>query len=146
MSRLSSRYKNAKLPTPEIIDLNKHELSKQSWISKKTIEKVKGHLEKGDQVLFFLNRRGFSPFVFCKKCLKVFACPNCSINLVYHKIKKNLLCHYCGHNSSLARECKKKCVRYRTWATVLADRLPAEAAQLRQNEANNPNPPRKAAN
>ena len=107
MSRLSSRYKNAMLPTPEIIDLNKHELSKQSWISKKTIEKVKGHLEKGDQVLFFLNRRGFSPFVFCKKCLKVFACPNCSINLVYHKIKKNLLCHYCGHNSSLARECKK---------------------------------------
>ena len=45
------------------------------------------HLEKKDQVLFFLNRRGFSPHVLCKKCLNAFTCPNCSINLVYHKNK-----------------------------------------------------------
>ena len=105
-SRLLNRYKNAKLPVHEIIDLKKYKLAKQSWISYKTIEKVKNHLENGDQVLFFLNRRGFAPFALCKKCLNVYSCPNCSINLVYHKNKKKLLCHYCGYKTDLIRKCK----------------------------------------
>jgi len=107
-SRIIQRYKNANLPEHEIIDLKKYKLEKQSWISSKTLEKVKLHLGKGDQVLFFLNRRGYSPFVLCKNCLNVFSCPNCSINLVYHKNKKILLCHYCGHKSNLDRQCEKK--------------------------------------
>ena len=106
-SRLLKRFKDAKLPNHEMIDLNKFKLYKNSWISPKTIEKVNFHLSNGDQVLFFLNRRGFSPYVLCKNCLKVFSCPNCSINLVYHKQKKNLLCHYCGHKEALDRKCDK---------------------------------------
>jgi len=104
-SRLFKRYKDAKLPEHEIINLNENKLSGYSWIASKTIEKVKLHLNKKDQVLFFLNRRGFSPYVLCKKCLKVYSCPNCSINLVYHKNKKNLLCHYCGYKTELKRSC-----------------------------------------
>ena len=104
-SRLFKRYKDAKLPEHEIINLNKYKLSSYSWIASKTIKKVKLHLNKKDQVLFFLNRRGFSPYVLCKKCLKVYSCPNCSINLVYHKNKKNLLCHYCGYKTELKRSC-----------------------------------------
>ena len=104
-SRLFKRYKDAKLPEYEIINLNEHKLSGYSWIASKTIDKVKLHLNKKDQVLFFLNRRGFSPYVLCKKCLKVYSCPNCSINLVYHKNKKNLLCHYCGYKTELKRSC-----------------------------------------
>ena len=65
------------------------------------------HLEKKDQILFFVNRRGFSPNVLCKNCLKIYSCPNCSINLVYHKYKKNLLCHYCGFKTELKRECNR---------------------------------------
>ena len=106
-SRLIQRYKKAKLPEHEIIDLNKYKLGKQSWISSKTLDKVKYHLSKGDQILFFLNRRGFSPFVLCKNCHKVFSCPNCSINLVYHKKKDYLLCHYCGFKSNLERKCNE---------------------------------------
>ena len=106
-SRLIKRFKNADLPQHEIIDLNKYRLANNSWISSKTIDKVKEHLHNGDQVLFFINRRGFAPYVLCKKCLNVFSCPNCSINLVYHKNKKKLLCHYCGYSSSLHRQCKK---------------------------------------
>jgi len=106
-SILVNRYKNPSLPSHEIIDLKKYKLAKQSWISSKTFEKVKHHLQQGDQVLFFLNRRGFSPYVLCKNCLKVYSCPNCSINLVYHKNKKNLLCHYCGFKTDLKRECKR---------------------------------------
>ena len=105
-SRLFKRYKNAQLPKHEIINLNEYKLSNHSWIASKTIEKVKSHLDKKDQVLFFINRRGFSPYVLCKKCLKVYSCPNCSINLVYHKNIKNLLCHYCGYKAELKRNCK----------------------------------------
>jgi len=106
-SRLIKRYKNANLPKHHIIDLNQNKLAKKTFISIKTIEKVETHLKKGDQILFFINRRGFAPYVLCKKCLNVFCCPNCSINLVYHKNKKKLLCHYCGYLSSLQRKCKK---------------------------------------
>ncbi len=108
ISRLNERYQNAALPNYEIINLNKTKLEKQSWLSNKIIEKVNLHLEKKDQVLFFLNRRGFSPNVLCNKCLTSFTCPNCSINLVYHKNKNNLLCHYCGYKSDLKRNCTKE--------------------------------------
>ena len=107
ISRLEKRYQNASLPNYEIINLNETKLEKQSWLSKKIIEKVNFHLDKDDQVLFFLNRRGFSPYVLCSKCFNSYSCPNCSINLVYHKNKNNLLCHYCGFRTSLKRSCTK---------------------------------------
>ena len=88
VSRLNQRYKNASLPNYEIINLNNSKLEKHSWLSNEIIQKVNFHLEKKDQVLFFLNRRGFSPHVLCNKCYTSFSCPNCSINLVYHKKKK----------------------------------------------------------
>jgi len=108
ISRLVQRYKNASLPNYEIINLNETKLEKQSWLSKKIVEKVNFHLNKDDQVLFFLNRRGFSPHALCNKCFNTFSCPNCTINLVYHKDKNNLLCHYCGFKTSLKRSCTKK--------------------------------------
>jgi len=108
ISKILKRFKDASLPKYEIINLNKSKIFNKSWISKDVIEKVKKHLDKKDQVLFFLNRRGFAPFVFCKTCLKNYLCPNCSINLVYHKYKKNLLCHYCGYKRNLKRKCNKK--------------------------------------
>ena len=107
ISKLEKRYQNASLPNYEIINLNETKLEKQSWLSKKILDKVNFHLDKKDQVLFFLNRRGFSPHVLCNKCFNSYSCPNCSINLVYHKKKNNLLCHYCGYKSSLKRTCVK---------------------------------------
>ena len=107
ISKLVQRYQNASLPNYEIVNLNESKLEKQSWLSKKIIDKVNIHLNKNDQVLFFLNRRGFSPHVLCKKCFNSYSCPNCSVNLVYHKNKNNLLCHYCGFKASLKRNCVK---------------------------------------
>ena len=107
ISRLNERYKKASQPNHEIINLNKTKLDKYSWLSKDVIEKANDHLKKNDQVLFFLNRRGFSPHVLCKKCLNSYSCPNCSINLVFHKNKKVLLCHYCGFKDKLERNCGK---------------------------------------
>ena len=104
-SILKKRYKNASLPKFEIIDLNLKKIPKRSWIASEIIKKVSTHLEQGDQILFFLNRRGFAPFVICKKCHSKFLCPNCSVNINYHKSKNTLLCHYCGFKSSLNRKC-----------------------------------------
>jgi len=109
-SKLVRRYQNASLPNYEIINLNNTKLESQSWLSKEIIQKVNLHLEKGDQILFFLNRRGFSPYVLCKKCFKSYSCPNCSINLVYHRHKQNLLCHYCGYKTELDRSCDKESI------------------------------------
>ena len=108
ISRLNERFKNASMPNYEIINLNQTKLESQSWLSEEIIEKVNLHLEKKNQILFFLNRRGFSPYVLCKKCLINYSCPNCSINLVFHKYKKNLLCHYCGYKTQLYRNCQKE--------------------------------------
>jgi len=111
ITKLSQRYKEAALPKIEIINLHSETLNKNCWIATKTIKKVNEYLKKGDQVLFFLNRRGYAPFVICKKCRYKFHCPNCDVNLNFHKKLNKLLCHYCGHKSSLLRNCKdkKKC-------------------------------------
>ena len=107
-SRLIKRYKNAQLPNYEIINLRKNKLEKKSFISSLTRDKVLAHLKKGDQVLFFINRRGYAPHAMCINCINVFSCPNCSINLVFHKKTNKLHCHYCGYKSSLDRKCTKK--------------------------------------
>jgi len=108
ITRLEKRYREAALPSIEIINLHSEVLSKGSWIAKSTLKKVNHYLDKGDQVLFFLNRRGYAPFVVCKKCGYRFQCPNCSVNLNFHKRLNKLLCHYCGYKSFLSRKCKDK--------------------------------------
>ena len=107
VSKLNQRYQDAAMPNYEVINLNNSKLEKQTWLSKEIIKKVNDHLKKKDQILFFLNRRGFSPLALCNKCFSNFTCPNCSINLVYHKNKDFLLCHYCGFKSLLDRDCPK---------------------------------------
>jgi len=111
ITRLKKRYREASLPSIEIINLHSEILKKDNWIADKTINKVNEYLKKGDQVLFFLNRRGFAPFVICKKCGYKFICPNCDVNLNFHKKLNKLLCHYCGYKSLLKRLCKdnKEC-------------------------------------
>ncbi|MDP6784413.1 MAG: primosomal protein N' [Alphaproteobacteria bacterium] len=106
ISKLKKRYQDASMPNFEIINLNNKRISNKSWLANETIKKVNYHLQKGDQVLFFLNRRGFAPFVICKKCYTKFLCPNCSVNLNYHKSKNFLLCHYCGYKTKLNKICK----------------------------------------
>ena len=107
ITKLERRYKEASLPNVEIINLHTEKLSSSSWIANKTIKKVNKYLNNGDQVLFFLNRRGYAPFVICKKCGYRFQCPNCAVNLNFHRKLNKLLCHYCGHKSPLSRLCKK---------------------------------------
>ena len=106
-TKLEKRYKNFSLPNTEVVDLKLDRKKKNIWLDPKTINFVKKYLEKKDQVLFFLNRRGYAPFIICKTCGSKLDCPNCSIYLTFHKHINKAMCHHCGYKSSLNSNCKK---------------------------------------
>ncbi len=103
---LDKRYGDAELPEVKFVDLKKNPLLKSKFISWSIIPELKNILDKGNQILFFLNRRGYSTFVICSKCGYRFNCPNCSVSLIYHKETNKLICHYCDHEALLERKCK----------------------------------------
>ena len=103
---LDKRYGNAQLPEVKFVDLKKNPPDKSKFISPSIISELKNILNKGNQILFFLNRRGYSTFVICSKCGYRFNCPNCSVSLIYHKETNKLICHYCDHVALLERKCK----------------------------------------
>ncbi len=105
-TKLNKRFKNTPLPKFQLVDLSKNKTEKNKWIANTTIDIAKEYLKKGEQVLFFLNRRGYSPFITCRNCLIKFVCPNCSINLNFHKNINKALCHYCGYSCLINRKCK----------------------------------------
>ena len=104
---IKKRYNDYPLPESKVINLNLKKITNSS-ISEETINIVNEYLEKKNQVLFFLNRRGYSPFLICKKCGFKHSCPNCSIYLTYHKISDFLICHHCGFKSKKENKCKKE--------------------------------------
>ena len=103
---LKNRFNQSELPEIQTIKLTKENISENNFISELVVKEVKNYLKTGDQVLFFLNRRGHSTFVFCYKCMKRLECPKCSVGLVYHKRDNAVLCHYCNYSTKLERQCK----------------------------------------
>ena len=103
---LSSRYNQSQLPEVKTIKLTKENISENNFISNEVVDEVKNYLKLNNQVLFFLNRRGHSTFLFCYKCMKRLECPKCSVGLVYHKKNNFALCHYCNYSTKLDRKCK----------------------------------------
>ena len=103
-TKIIERFNNFPLPKIKIINLNILNLKKK-YIALETIETVKKYLKKKEQVLFFLNRRGYSPFLICKKCGYKFLCQNCSIYLTYHKYTNKLICHHCGVKKNILNKC-----------------------------------------
>ena len=106
--KLKERYGKAGLPEVEIIDLVETPPEKGMWLSEKVHNELKKTIESKNQVLFFLNRRGFAPYVFCNSCYEKILCPNCDVGLVYHKKINNLICHHCGYKNSIENN-KKNC-------------------------------------
>ena len=105
-TKLINRYSESSLPEARVIDLQKVELKKDYFIAKETIDIVNEYLDKKEQVLFFLNRRGYAPFLICKKCGFKHLCSNCSIYLTYHKSINKLICHHCGSKVKKDNICK----------------------------------------
>ncbi len=105
--KIFKRFNNYPLPKSKIINLNVNKI-KDKFIAKETLDFVKKYLDKGDQVLFFINRRGFAPFLICKKCGFKHICSNCSLYLTFHKIKNKAICHHCSFEKELKKTCKSK--------------------------------------
>ncbi len=103
--KILKRYENYPLPQAQIINLNINKI-KHKFIANETVTLVKKFLEKGDQVLFFINRRGFAPYLICKKCGNKQTCSNCSLYLTFHKIKNKAICHHCGFEKKIEEKCK----------------------------------------
>ena len=105
---LVKRYNDVSLPDAIVVNLNEEKIEKDHFISSKTLKIVSDYLDKKEQVLFFLNRRGYAPFLICKKCGFKHVCPNCSIYLTYHKSINKLICHHCGLKSNKEKKCIDK--------------------------------------
>ena len=106
-TKLKKRYKNFLLPSAEIVNLNLNKKNKNIWLDIKTLNLARKYLDSKQQVLFFLNRRGYAPFLICKKCGLKLVCPNCSIFLTFHKHLNKAMCHHCGHKSTIKQKCQK---------------------------------------
>ena len=98
---LTKRYKNAKLPKFEIVDLNETAEN----FSEKLLGKISQTLQKNEQVILILNRKAFSNLLKCKDCGNIPTCPNCSISLNYYKYDNQLKCHYCGYETQFNSTC-----------------------------------------
>ena len=105
-TKLINRYSESPLPETKVVNLQKVKLKKDHFIAKETIDIVNEYLEKKDQVLFFLNRRGYAPFLICKKCGYKHLCSSCSVYLTYHKSINRLICHHCGNKVKKDNTCK----------------------------------------
>ena len=105
-TKLPKRYSDYPLPDAKVINLEKTSLKKDQFIADETLGLIEHFLKKKDQVLFFLNRRGYAPFLICKKCGFKHLCPNCSIYLTYHKLTKKLICHHCGKKVKKDKACE----------------------------------------
>lgn len=102
---MKERVNQKPLPEVTIIDMNQEEKRKNSHFSKILLEEIKNRLEKHEQSILLLNRRGYASFVSCKNCGYVEKCPNCDITLTYHKTSGMIRCHYCGYAKKLLPTC-----------------------------------------
>ncbi|WP_191602167.1 primosomal protein N' [Marinomonas algicola] len=101
--KLRQRAGSAIIPSMERIDLRGKTLVK--GFCETTLEQINTHLKRKEQVLIFLNRRGYAPTLMCHDCGWIATCQNCDVNLTVHKRANKLHCHHCGHHEPLINQC-----------------------------------------
>ena len=105
LHKLTVRLTGENLPNCEIIDLRKELEEGNKSIFSRRLKKLLGEcLERGEQAMLFINRRGYAGFVSCRECGHVFKCPHCDVSLSRHGNNK-LVCHYCGHEEDMPKIC-----------------------------------------
>jgi primosomal protein N' (replication factor Y) (superfamily II helicase) len=106
---LPDRVQERPLPEVELIDMREEfqQTGKESVLSRKLIEETTARLERGEQVMILLNRRGYSAWVMCRGCGETLQCRDCAVAMTYHKRQQRLLCHYCGYQAPVPKTCPK---------------------------------------
>jgi len=104
---LPDRVEKRPLPEVEIVDMRQEfqETGQEQVISRKLAEEIRERLEKREQVMVLLNRRGYSPVVLCRACGKTLQCKNCAVSMTHHKRERKMECHYCGHIERIPEKC-----------------------------------------
>jgi primosomal protein N' (replication factor Y) len=102
---LNVRVGTSKLPKISIVNMQKEYRKRNMILSDELKDKITDRLNKHEQVMLLLNRRGFSTFISCEECGFTYECPHCDITLTYHKTSNNLRCHYCGYTVPFSNEC-----------------------------------------
>lgn len=127
---INHRVKNNPLPKMQVVDMREELRNRNmSLLSRKLQEEIKNTLLKKEQVILFLNRRGFSTFVSCRSCGYVFKCPECDIAMTYHK-NGYLICHYCGRAIRETKICPKCGSKYVKFFGAGTERVEAEVKKI----------------
>ncbi len=128
---LPERFGGAHLPSIEAIDMRREGPPRGRFISPRLAEAVQQTLERKEQALLFLNRRGYAPLTLCRACGFRLQCPNCDAWLVDHRFRKRLVCHHCGFSMPPPAECPN-CQATESFAPIGpgVERLEQEAAEL----------------
>ncbi len=103
--RMTMRVDDKKMPFIRVIDLRMESKKHGAILSEKLITAIHARLEKKEQTILFLNRRGFSTSLICEKCGHVCECPNCSVALTFHRGAGRVVCHICGHQAVAPAKC-----------------------------------------
>jgi primosomal protein N' (replication factor Y) len=109
--RLPARFGGAEMPDIAAIDLIQDPPMRGRWLAPALVRELEANLERGEQSLLFLNRRGYAPLTLCRACGHRFQCPNCTAWMVEHRLVHRLACHHCGHlmpPPRLCPECKEE--------------------------------------
>ena len=117
---LKTRANNAVLPLVNIIDMTKEIRKGNKMFSKELLLSIEDRLNKQEQILLLINKRGYSNYLMCESCGSVRKCPNCDITLTYHKTSDMNRCHYCGYaenNTKICSDCKKDSLRQMGYGT-----------------------------
>ena len=107
LMELRDRVENRPLPEVEIVDMRQEfqETGKEQVISRKLLEEIKQRLDRKEQVMVLLNRRGYSPVALCRACGNRMECRNCAIAMTHHKGSNRMVCHYCGFMAPVPKVC-----------------------------------------
>jgi primosomal protein N' (replication factor Y) len=107
LMEMPDRVEKRPLPEVELVDMRQEfqETGHEQVISRKLIEEIHLRLERKEQAMVLLNRRGYSPVVLCRTCGKTLECKNCAIALTHHKIRRRMECHYCGFLAPVPKHC-----------------------------------------
>ena len=102
---LPARFGGATMPAIQLVDLRRYPPVRGHWLSPPLVAAVTATLEKGEQALLFLNRRGYAPLTLCRTCGTRIQCPNCTAWMVEHRLSRRLACHHCGHQTPVPEAC-----------------------------------------
>lgn len=127
---LKERYNRSALPEVYTVDMKaEYENGNRGNFSGALLHEIEVNLQKGEQTLLLLNRRGYHTHISCIKCGKVMECPNCGLPLTYHKANETMCCHYCGHTEKMPDSCPECKSKYITQSGTGTQRIEDEIGQ-----------------